>query len=203
MELHSTHCEKIEAFVEQQIDMPILQTELKDHLYCLIEDKMEAGLDFETAFNESVIQLAPDGINTIEIETLIALTLKFQITMKKLLYSFGYLASFFIIVAFVFRTLHWPGGIALMFVGNACLFVTMFLLMLLAFKNYPQLSASIKLRSLSGALGGFLVAVGNMFKILHYPAANVLFLLGAIVLCTVFLPALFIQLYRKDIASHA
>lgn len=203
MELQTSHCEKIEAFVDNQIGMPMLQIELKDHLYCLIEEKMYAGFDFEQAFDEAIAQLAPDGLNTIELETFFALTLKFQITMKKLLYSFGYLASFFIIVAFVFRTLHWPGGIALMFVGNACLFVTMFLLMLLAFKNYPQLSASIKLRSLSGALGGFLVAVGNMFKILHYPAANVLFLLGAIVLCTVFLPALFIQLYRKDIASHA
>ena len=65
-------------------------------------------------------------------------------------------------------------------------------------RNYAFINGNARVRSLSGAIGGLIAATGSIFKFLHYPGANVLFIIGSAILIFVFLPILFIQLYKND-----
>jgi hypothetical protein len=199
MELQDSQFEQIQTLVNHCVRMHELQVELLDHLCCHIERELDEGVSFEQAFKNAMEQLAPDGLPAVEVDTIFLLTYKTQITMKKLLYSSGFFASFFTLSAFAFRTMHWPGGSAFMFVGNVFLLLSMLFIAIIAFRNFSFLSGNARFRSLSGAVGGIFVAIGSMFKILHYPGANVLFLVGTLVLISIFLPVLFFQLYKNDV----
>lgn len=90
-----------------------------------------------------------------------------------------------------------------MFMGNVFLLLSMIFILIIAIRNYSLITGNARVRSLSGAIGGIVVAVGSMFKILHYPGANILFLIGTIILICVFLPILFFQLYKNDVAQSS
>jgi hypothetical protein len=90
-----------------------------------------------------------------------------------------------------------------MFFGNGFLLLSMICLLVIAIRNYSLISSSARIRSLSGAIGGIIVAIGSMLKFLKLPGANILFLLGAFILICVFLPILFFQLYKNDVAKSS
>lgn len=61
---------------------------------------------------------------------------------------------------------------------------------LLTFKNYYAMKKSM---IISGAIAAFLLLVGSMFKLAHWPGAAVLFVLGMVLFSLVFLPLLFVM----------
>jgi len=203
MDLRDDQFEQVSLLVNRSVSMHSLRVELLDHLCCHIEAQLDSGISFELAFKEAILQLSPEGLSAVEERTVFLLTFKKQLTMKKLLYSTGFLASLFTMTSFTFRTFHWPGGSAIMFMGNVFLLLSMIFILIIAIRNYSLITGNARVRSLSGAIGGIVVAVGSMFKILHYPGANILFLIGTVILICVFLPILFFQLYKNDVAQSS
>lgn len=51
---------------------------------------------------------------------------------------------------------------------------------------------------ISGIIAGALIAIGGIFKIFHWPGANILTLLGMMTLIIVFLPSVFIGKYKTE-----
>ncbi len=203
MELRDDQFEQVSLLVNRSVSMHSLRVQLLDHLCCHIEAQMDAGISFDSALKEAILQLSPEGLTAVEERTIFLLTFKKQLTMKKLLYFTGFLAALFTMSSMTFRTFHWPYGNVLMFFGNGFLLLSMICLLVIAIRNYSSISSSARIRSLSGAIGGMIVATGSMFKFLHWPGANILFLLGAVVLICVFLPILFFQLYKNDVAKSS
>ncbi len=203
MDLQDDQFEQVSMLVNHSVSMHSLRVELLDHLCCHIEAQLDSGISFEAAMNEAILQLSPEGLTAIEERTVFLLTFKKQLTMKKLLYSTGFLASLLTLTAFTFRTFHWPGGSVIMFFGNCFLLLSMIFILIISIRNYSFLSRNARIRSLSGAIGGIVVSIGAIFKFLQFPGANVLFLLGAIVLIIIFLPILFFQLYKNDVAQSS
>ena len=50
----------------------------------------------------------------------------------------------------------------------------------------------------SGAIVAMILFMGGIFKLNHWPGANILTILGLVTLVGIFLPALFINMYRKS-----
>jgi len=47
-------------------------------------------------------------------------------------------------------------------------------------------------------VGGMLLASGIFFKIMHWPGANILLVIGMFLITFIFLPIFFWQLYRSE-----
>jgi hypothetical protein len=175
-----------------------LQSELIDHCCCTVEELMNLGLPCEEAIDRAFLRLAPDGLHEIEdafnhIQTPLILTI-----MKKTVYFSGFVAAFCILIGLMFKIMHWPGATAILITGNLSLSVCLLAILygLLTNKTtFPRMTYS---RILFGVVGGMLLASGIFFKIMHWPGANILLVIGMFLITFIFLPIFFWQLYRSE-----
>ena len=176
-----------------------LQSELIDHCCCTVEELMNLGLPCEEAIDRAFLRLAPDGLHEIEdafnhIQTPLILTI-----MKKTVYFSGFVAAFCILIGLMFKIMHWPGATAILITGNLSLSVCLLAILygLLTNKTtFPRMTYS---RILFGVVGGMLLASGIFFKIMHWPGANILLVIGMFLITFIFLPIFFWQLYRSEV----
>jgi hypothetical protein len=175
-----------------------LQSELIDHCCCAVEELMNLGMPCEEAIDRAFLRLAPDGLHEIEdafnhIQTPLILTI-----MKKTVYFSGFVAAFCILIGLMFKIMHWPGATAILITGNLSLSVCLLAILygLLTNKTtFPRMTYS---RTLFGVVGGMLLASGIFFKIMHWPGANILLVIGMFLITFIFLPIFFWQLYRSE-----
>ena len=86
MKLTVVQIDLIQAHVEQSgLTIATLRDDVLDHLCCVVEEKLKKGKDFDRAFREALIELAPDGLAEIEHETVFLLNANKIILMKKLM----------------------------------------------------------------------------------------------------------------------
>lgn len=190
-------CERIFKNPLQDTD---LQDSLLDHFCCFVESKMSEGFSFEESIKEASVSIAPNGISEIEEELFFIIHFKTQITMKRILFFSSFLFAFSISLYFLFKVLQWPYANALLMVGNVTLlFAVLPSLVTLALKNKNSLEKMDKVRLTIGVLAGVLISIGMIFKVLYFPGAGVMFVLGCGIFACVFLPIFFYQLYQKSI----
>jgi hypothetical protein len=159
---------------------------------------MNLGMPCEEAIDRAFLRLAPDGLHEIEdafnlIQTPLILTI-----MKKTVYFSGFVAAFCILIGLMFKIMHWPGATAILITGNLSLSVCLLAILygLLTNKTtFPRMTYS---RILFGVVGGMLLASGIFFKIMHWPGANILLVIGMFLITFIFLPIFFWQLYRSE-----
>ena len=72
-----------EVIDQSSINIETLKDDLLDHLCCVVEVKMTNGIEFEISLKEALDELAPDGLNTIQRETIFLLNSTKIIFMKK------------------------------------------------------------------------------------------------------------------------
>jgi hypothetical protein len=175
-----------------------LQSELIDHCCCTVEELMNLGMPCEEAIDQAFLRLAPAGLLEIEdafnhIQTPLILTI-----MKKTVYFSGFIATFCILIGVMFKLMHWPGASAILVTGNLSLIVCLLAILFGLFTSkttFPRMTYS---RILVGIVGGMLVASGIFFKIMHWPGASILLVLGMFLITFIFLPIFFWQLYRSE-----
>lgn len=178
---------------------PSLQNGLLDHYCCYIEAEMEQGCDFETAYNKAFRAITPNGMHEIQEELFFLLTFKTQTNMKRIIYGSGFLAAFFISIGLLCKTLHWPFGNEILFSGFCALIITSLALFVDALRFMRTHSATYNVRSWVGFLSAFLISSGSIFKMLHYPGANIQILAGMLPLTFVFIPMFFYNLYKQSL----
>ena len=189
---------RIEQIVRAQIKDKKLFAELYDHLCCFVENEIQSGAHFDTALQNALRSISPNGLEEIEKEIFDLLYTEKIIAMKKSVVIFGFLATFTFFLAFLFRHLKWEGKEIISFASLALIaFFVIPLIIGMMRRGYEALTGADKFRIISGCTGGFVACVGQMFKILHYPGANLLFLIGMLILTFAFLPVFFWQLYKK------
>lgn len=192
-------------YLEQQlassgINRQGLLHDLLDHYYCLTEHYMQQGADFEAAACMALNELAPDGLKAIETDLEFLLTFKFQLSMKRMLFLGGFLASFGQTAYVLFRTLHWPGSNLMLIMACVSLFFMVIPALLVEMKqSYANFSTQNKVRFLAGLIGITLFGLGSTFKIMHWPVANIQIMLGTVTLALIFFPLYFWQQYQKSV----
>ncbi len=193
--LNNLICSKIES--------KTLRSEILDHCCCSIESLMEKGKSFDEACQEALCLLHPAGLSKIEMDVHFALNQLIPLFMKKLLYLSGFIATFSLGVGMLFRFMHWPRADELLIAGNLFLMFTMLSLLTQLLRFPAAFQGLTYARTLSGVIAGILIAVGSIFKIFHWPTANIQFIVGMVILTVVFIPLFFWQLYQREMRSSA
>lgn len=184
----------------EQLRNNMLESELLDHICCTMEATIQADTSLAEAYLQACRVIIPDGARQIEEEAFFLLTYQKQLNMKRVLFSTGFLSTFLLSFGFLFKLMHWPFATAILTCGLAALFITLGALILNTGYTLRSLSTPMRLRIVSGLFSGLLIVTGSMFKILHYPGANIMIVCGLVLLNLVFLPMFFYQLYLKSIA---
>jgi len=201
MKLSADQVDIIREFIAASgIRMESLQADVLDHLCCVLEDSKETNLNFQARLQQAAEDLAPEGLEKLETETVFLLNSKKIVQMKKLMYLFGLGSSIALAMGICFKLLHWPGGDELLtygFISFTLLFLPM--TMIDKFKLKIQKSLSEKLRFILGSLSAILTGLAVLFKLLHLQGSDFMLLSGAVVFSFGFLPFLFFTNYKKAV----
>ena len=186
---------------QSRISIETLRDDILDHLCCVIEYKIKHGKTFHDSLQEAIHELAPDGLNEIQRETVFLLNSTKIIFMKKLMYTIGLFSSMTFCMGSLFKILHWPGADELFTYGFLG-FVLLFLPMLAVnhFKVNINKAMSEKLRVWLGIFSAMLIGLGFVFKILHISGADFLLLGGFLPFILGFLPLLFFTMYKRSVS---
>jgi hypothetical protein len=178
-----------------------LKDDLVDHLCCVVEHEISHGKKFEAALVEAIQELAPEGLERIEHETLFLLNSTKIIIMKKIMYVVGLASSISMSMGLLFKILHLPGSQELAIYGFLT-FVLLFvpLATIDRFKVKMQSAFSDRLRIITGLTSGAMISLGVLLKLFYMNGANFSILAGMIFFSFGFLPLLFFKMYRKSIS---
>jgi hypothetical protein len=198
VELTDEQYEKVARHVRETIVDFSLQVELIDHCCCSIEHLMAEGVAFELAFDRALLLLSPNGLKEVEVEIKAVLQPKISKIMKMTLYLTGFIASFFILIGMMFKMMHWPGATVILLSGDLSLVACMLCVQYSLLTRTSPIDKWTIARIFSGSLGGLLVSIGAAFKIMYWPMANILLVLGIAIVTFFFLPIFFWQLYQRE-----
>ena len=168
-----------------------LQKELLDHLCCDIEAKMDEGIEFLKAFEEVSKRLENDRIQQIQEDTLLLINQKYRM-MKRFMYILGTIAPSLLIVGAFFKLQHWPGAAVLITVGTfllAAIYLPVFAMV--SIRDTREKGKKVnKNLYIAGVVTGFIFLTGILFKIMHWPGANVALTSSVLLTVVLFIPIL-------------
>jgi predicted membrane channel-forming protein YqfA (hemolysin III family) len=169
------------------VEMESLQQNLLDHICCIIENNLEENGDFESFYQTTIEKFYKDELWEIEEETLQLLTFKNYYTMKKVMIVSGTFSAAAMILGILFKFLHWPGASALIILGIG-ISSLIFLPLLFTLKIKEQQNTKDKIGLGLITMSGILLCLSVLFKVMHWPGANILGVTFIIVLGLLFLP---------------
>lgn len=150
-----------------------LQYNLLDHICCIVEDEMPEGEDFYKFYENVMPRFFDKELKEIEQETNNLLTFKNYYAMKNTLKISGIISAVFTLLGATFKTMHWPGAGVLIVVGGL-LFSLVFLPLMIVLKFKDEESKTDKWVFAFGFLMAMGAATGVIFKVMHWPYANLL-----------------------------
>ena len=192
-------------FIEQQvhnsqIESEELKEDLIDHFCCIIEDYLDNGRSFEDSYKKAYEIVCPNGFEEIYRETLLLLSSKNILAMKKSMYILGFIAAVIWTTSLLFKLLHWPGAGALIVLGAFMLiFVLLPVVALYFYKKEFSQYISYKLKYIFGFVGLGLFLLGIVGKIMHWPGWPTTLVVSMVIINFGFFPFLFYRLYKKSV----
>lgn len=178
------------------VEMEDLQYNLLDHICCIIENKLEANGDFERFYQGTIKQFYKHELWEIEEETISLQLFKHYYTMKKIMIGSGIFSAITMIAGIIFKFMHWPGAGILIVLGIG-LSSLVFLPLLFTLKIKEKKSARDRAVIGIGTLAGILMSLAILFKIMHWPWANMMGMTAIIMMLVVFLPIYFFSGIRN------
>ncbi|MGV3629647.1 MAG: hypothetical protein ACO1O6_00480 [Bacteroidota bacterium] len=150
-----------------------LQNNLLDHICCIIEHEMPEGENFERFYRKILPRFFKTTLKEIQEETEILLTFKDYYAMKRTLKISGIASALFTIAGATLKTFHLPGaGITIVLGG--LLFSLVFMPLMIALKFKDEEKQVDKWVFTFGFLLAIAASVGIVFKLMHWPFANIL-----------------------------
>lgn len=169
-----------------------LQQDLLDHICCIIEHNLGEDGDFESFYNVIIKDFYKNSLKEIEEETINLLIHKNYYVMKKIMLISGSISAVLLVVGLLFKFMHWPGAALFIFVGILTLsFVFLPLSFVLNVKDKKQ--KRDKIISGLGTLAAVSLSLGVLFKIMHWPYANMLCLISLMIMLLLFLPIYYLS----------
>lgn len=171
-----------------------LGNDLLDHFCCYMEERMAEGAGFEEAYELAFAAIAPNGVQEIEEELFFLLTLKKQTNMKRFILISGGLATTMLTAGIILKYLFMPGA-GILIVSGLVMATLVFIPTVFVWKAREQPTNAGKARWAIGSLFAICIAFSVMFKVMHWPGANVLGVLSIAILLLLFLPVYFFSGY--------
>lgn len=169
------------------VELESLQQNLVDHICCIIENNLEENGDFEGFYQNTIKTFYKDELWEIEEETLRLLTFKNYYTMKKVMIVSGTFSAAAMILGILFKFMHWPGAGVLIVLGIS-ISSLIFLPLLFTLKLKEQQDPKDKIALGLVTLSGILLCLSVLFKVMHWPGANMMGVAFLIILGLIFLP---------------
>lgn len=178
------------------VGMEGLQSNLLDHICCIIEHDLEENGDFESFYKATVKTFFKKDLAEIEEETISLINNKHFYTMKKAMIISGGFSSVALTLGIILKFLHQPGAGIMVVLGITILsLVFLPLMFFLKIREKEKLRDRLLLGLASLISITFCMAV--MFKLMHWPYANIMGLTSVGTLAFLFLPIYFITGIRQ------
>jgi hypothetical protein len=173
------------------ITLSHLQDELIDHLCCDVEAEMSNGIPFEKAYDMVIQKIGYHGLQQIQEDTLYLIDKNYRI-MKNTMKITGLIAPVLMSFGALFKIMHWPGAGIMLVLGFFLL--CFFFIPSALYVSFKEISNKTKkFTYISIFFGTFFLAASFLFKVMHWPMANIIFVIGMFFICILFLPSLIFQ----------
>lgn len=173
-----------------------LQYNLLDHMCCIIENEMPTDADFYKFYERILPRFFSDELREIQVETDKLLTFKDYYAMKNTLKISGIISSVLTLLGATFKAMHWPGA-GVMIVLGVAIFSLLFLPLMIMLKFKDEEKPVDKWVLSLGLLLGIGASIGTLFKIMHWPGANILMLGSISAFVFAYVPLYFITRFRR------
>jgi hypothetical protein len=186
-ELSLDNIERISLDVRrQEITFSHLFEELIDHICCDVENEMQNGLTFLEAYRRVKQKMNPRRLKEIQEETLYVVDNKYRF-MKNAMKISGVAGTILFGFAVLFKIQHWAGAGFMLTIG-ALILAFVFMPSALGILWKETHSRNRLLLFISGFLTAMFFIFGILFKVQHWPDANLLISLAGITGLFCFLP---------------
>lgn len=173
-----------------------LADDLIDHICCEVENEMYEGKSFDEAYEIVKQQTGIKTLQKIQENTQYLIDKNYRI-MKMTMKITGNVSLALLALATLMKILHLPGASILLLLGFLILGLVFFPSAL--YTNYRDLEGRKSLAlHLSIFIGGLLFMFGVLFKVLHWPGAGMLLIIGWVFILFIFLPLLLVKKYRQS-----
>ncbi len=174
------------------ISLPDLQANLIDHMCTIIENEMSENDDFHSFFYSILPRFFHDNLHEIEMETIQLIhQQKFKHMKKTLSYVLAF-STFLLVTGSFFKILHLAGAAFLIVSSLPLLIIGAVLTALISMKHQTIPKTQKTLTTLI-TLVVFLFAFGGIFKVQHWPFANILMISSVLLLCLIYVPLYFMH----------
>ena len=178
------------------IAMVSLQQDLLDHICCIVENELEPGGDFGRFYPQVVSRFFKSELREIEEETVFLLTHKHYYTMKKTMISSGGLSVVLLSAGVILKFLHLPGAAVMIVLGTLWMSLV-FLPLMFILRSRENTENQNKAVWFLGGLSAMLISLGVLFKIMHWPGANIMCISALLMMVFVFIPLYFFSGLRN------
>lgn len=179
------------------ITLSHLADDLIDHICCEVENLIEEGKSFEQAYEIVKKQTGISVLQKIQDDTKFLIDKKYR-RMKTTMKITGNISLGVIMFGALFKIMHWPGAGPLLVLGFFIL-CTIFFPLAIRINYKDANNRKNLLLHLALLFGGIIFMVGVLFKIMHWPFAGPLLLVGELSLLFLVLPLLlFIKIKKSE-----
>ncbi len=187
-------------FISNDITKRGIETEdvrdnILDHVCCIIENDFSEDGDFNSFYVDTIARFYTKELREIEVETHDLITFKYYYAMKRTMKITAGLTSALIIAGGFFKFQHWPGAAVLLFSG-IILFSLVFLPLNIVMKYRDDKAKENRLLMILGFILVITGSIGVLFKVMHFPYANILFYGSFLAFFVFFIPAYFFTKIR-------
>ena len=180
---------------DRGITTEAIRDNLLDHICCLIESEMPTTGNFETFYLETLPRFYTHSLQEIETETQDLLTFKHFHAMKRTLKISGGISALFILVGLILKAQHILGGGIILFLGLA-IFSLVFIPFNIFLKYREDKNKANPLVMTLGLVNTAIITIGILFKVMHWPSANILIQGGLGLFLIVVVPIYFFSRYK-------
>lgn len=194
--LTEKHISEITTLIKAKgVEMEELLYDLVDHVCCMIEAKMEQGKNYPSALDETMSSFGNKGIRNIQEETTYLLT-KNILVMRKTMHIIGITSAIMLLLGSIFKIQHWPGA-GVMYILGAAALCLIFMPLYLTVRIKEKVGKLNTWTNVVGVISSVALCFGILFKIMHWPMANMLMNIGGVILILIFLPLYIYNSYKN------
>lgn len=200
-ELNLYHIDQITKDVRmQEIGFSHLFHDLVDHICCDVEYEMQRGMSFDEAYRRVKAKIGFRGLKKIQEETLYAVDTKYR-NMKNLMKISGVAGTVMLGFAAIFKIQHLQGAGILLSLG-ALVLAFLFLPSALIVLWKETKSGKKQVLFISAFLAGASFIFGMLFKIQHWPGAQIVISVGLFTGVFLLVPSILMYLYNDKGKKH-
>ena len=183
------------------INFSHLNIDIIDHVCCDIEEHMSQGVSFTDAYSNVKENFGIKGLRQIQQDTLMLIDKNYRI-MKKSMKMIGVLALALMAFGALFKISHWPGASFMLVLSF--FFTTLVFYPSLLFVMYKEVNQKKQvLIYIVALISGILFMSGVLFKINHWPEADLLFFLGVGIMTFVLIPLILLLQTKNSSINKA